>query len=246
MSKKIGKGAIGAEFNAALAAEILDRLGKMERIEDICRDEHMPKVRALQGWSMQNTEWGEKFRIAKRAQKRKTMNGEVTGQVSSVRMGRPTLYNENVVSRILERIEDGERLSQVCRTPGMPRVATVYMWSDLNPEFADKLARAKKIGAEVMASEVIEISDDQSGDWVWKQDRDGKDFSAFDHEHVQRSRLRCDNRKWFLAMTDERFRDKGQSQNVQVLQVSNQQTEVRDTNSAIDAYAEFQKLVKGE
>lgn len=195
---------------------------------------------------MQNPEWGEKFRNAKRSQKRKTVNSEEDGKVLFARMGRPTLYNDDLVCRILERIEDGERLSQVCRTPGMPRVGTVYMWADLNPDFADKLARAKKIGAEAMASEVIEISDDQSGDWYWKSTNEGTEYSAFDHEHVQRSRLRCDNRKWFLSMTDERFRDKTNNQQVLVSTQVNQQVETADPNTAIQAYEDFQKLIKGE
>lgn len=246
MAKKTGKGAIGKEFNQALADEILERLGKCERIEDICKDEHMPKVRALWGWSQTNPEWGEKFKIAKRSQRRKTFPGEASSFSSRRDIGRPTLFRPEIVERILNRLEDGENLPLICASPGMPRVRTVYDWADNNSDFSQKLARAMSILAEKYASETIEISDDQSGDWVWKQNRDGSDYSAFDHEHVQRSKLRIETRKWYASILDPRFREKAQTQQVAVVQVAQQQTITQEPQNAVEAYEAFQKLVKGE
>ncbi len=46
--------------------------------------------------------------------------------------------------------------------------------------------------ADALFDEALEIADDASGDWM--VDKDGK--KTLDHEHVQRSRLRVDTRKW--------------------------------------------------
>lgn len=45
-----------------------------------------------------------------------------------------------------------------------------------------------------MAEEINEIGDDSKEDWT-----DTKNGPVLNSEHVQRSRLRCDNRKWLLS-----------------------------------------------
>ena len=46
-----------------------------------------------------------------------------------------------------------------------------------------------------MADDIIDIGDESSDDY--KNDGDGK--TSFNKEAVMRSRLRCDNRKWYLS-----------------------------------------------
>ena len=60
--------------------------------------------------------------------------------------------------------------------------------------FSARYARARAVGLEKLADELIEIGDDSSRDWT---ERNGE--LVPDHEVVNRSRLRCDNRKWLLA-----------------------------------------------
>jgi len=76
----------------------------------------------------------------------------------------------------------------------MPDKSTVLRWlgDEENLEFRDRYARAREMQADVLFDEVLEIADDTSGDW--SEDDDGR--RIFDHEHVQRSRLRVDARKW--------------------------------------------------
>lgn len=50
-----------------------------------------------------------------------------------------------------------------------------------------------------MADDLLEIADDGTNDFVEKERPNGPKFLAFDGEHVQRSRLRVDTRKWILA-----------------------------------------------
>ena len=49
-----------------------------------------------------------------------------------------------------------------------------------------------------MADEMLEIADDGSNDWMLRKDGD-KEFYVLNGEHVQRSRLRLDTRKWLLS-----------------------------------------------
>ncbi len=59
--------------------------------------------------------------------------------------------------------------------------------------------------ADALFDEALEIADDASGDWA--VDKDGK--KTLDHEHVQRSRLRVDTRKWAAGkLAPKRYGDK--------------------------------------
>src|SRR5260370_2842775 len=62
-------------------------------------------------------------------------------------------------------------------------------------DFRDQYARAREEQADKLFREIIEIADDASGDYVTTSD--GK--TIVDHEHIQRSRLRVDARKWAAA-----------------------------------------------
>jgi len=108
--------------------------------------------------------------------------------------GRPSKYTPELAATICERIADGEPLRSVCRDAVMPDKSTVLRWlgNDENAEFRDQYARAREMQADGLFDEALEIADDVSDDWT--EDKDGK--KVFDHEHVQRSRLRVDTRKW--------------------------------------------------
>ncbi len=50
-----------------------------------------------------------------------------------------------------------------------------------------------------MADETVEISDDGRNDWMERQSEEDKERYVLNGEHVQRSRLRVDTRKWLLS-----------------------------------------------
>jgi len=77
----------------------------------------------------------------------------------------------------------------------MPARLTVFRWLAAHPDFCNQYARARELQADALAEEVLAIGDDARGDLVI--DADGK--ARTNWENVQRSRLRCDNRKWFCA-----------------------------------------------
>ena len=118
-------------------------------------------------------------------------------------MGRPTDYSDDLAGVICGRLADGESLRSICRGEGMPNIRSVMRWLSVNPEFSQQYARAREVQAESMFEEMLEIADDGRNDWVEKEQ--GK---AVDHEHVSRSKLRVDTRKWMLArMAPKKYGD---------------------------------------
>lgn len=97
-------------------------------------------------------------------------------------------------------LAEGMSLREVCRQKGMPSHGTVLNWRMAHDDFADQYARAREIGYEIMADEILEIADDGRNDWMERQlGEDGPTFFAPNHEHISRSRLRSDTRKWLLS-----------------------------------------------
>ena len=114
-------------------------------------------------------------------------------------VGRPSMCTPEVCDEIIERLSNGETLSQMCREPGMPKRTTVLKWRDKNPQFADRYARARRDQMETWSDEIIEISDNGTTDYITKVGRNGVEHEAVDQEHIQRSRLRVDTRKFLMA-----------------------------------------------
>jgi len=78
---------------------------------------------------------------------------------------------------------------------------TVRMWviQGKHPEFSAQYAQAREAQADHYFEEIFEISDDGSNDWMERNKFEGDTAVICDHEHVNRSRLRVDTRKWALA-----------------------------------------------
>lgn len=82
----------------------------------------------------------------------------------------------------------------------MPSEASVRQWAIENREgFSTQYAQARELGYQTMADELIEIADDGTNDWMLRQDKSGQTQEVVDSEHINRSRLRVDTRKWLLS-----------------------------------------------
>jgi len=82
----------------------------------------------------------------------------------------------------------------------MPDPHTVRTWVLENRDgISPRYAHARELQAEYWADEILEISDDGTNDWVERKNPNGTTYMAIDHEHVARSKLRSDNRKWLLS-----------------------------------------------
>lgn len=108
-------------------------------------------------------------------------------------------YSPEVAAEILRRLSEGETLREICRTEGYPSKGTIFRWeeADING-FADQYARARKSGWYGIADELVDVSDDARNDWMERNDPENPGWVA-NHDHIQRSKLRVDTRKWLLS-----------------------------------------------
>jgi hypothetical protein len=114
------------------------------------------------------------------------------------RPGAPSTFTQQLGDEICQRMAEGETLTEICRSPGMPAFFSVHRWAERHPEFGEAFARAREAQAHRWAEEVIEISDDSRNDWITRQTERGEEVTV-NHEHISRSKLRVDSRKWLLA-----------------------------------------------
>jgi hypothetical protein len=113
--------------------------------------------------------------------------------------GRPTLYIEALGEAICDRLADGESLHSICRDPKMPPRWTIRSWAeDESHPFARQYAHAREIGYHQLAEEILEIADDATNDYIERMTESGSQVIV-DHDHISRSRLRVETRKWILS-----------------------------------------------
>jgi hypothetical protein len=129
----------------------------------------------------------------------------------SPKMGRPTEYTPEIGKEICVRISAGESVRSITRDKHLPCAATVYNWllDKDKRDFLEQYTIARATQAEVMFEELLDIADDGTNDWMEKENKDGSSYTVLDHEHVQRSKLRVDTRKWYLSkVLPKKFGDK--------------------------------------
>lgn len=111
--------------------------------------------------------------------------------------GRPSDYNQGIADIICDLVATStDGLAKICRNnPDLPDHTTITRWRIKHEEFRTQYAQAKREQAELLAQEIIEISDDSTGDTL--TDKDGNE--RMNGEWVARSRLRVDSRKWVAS-----------------------------------------------
>jgi len=123
-------------------------------------------------------------------------------------MGRPSEFNQEIASGICERIADGESLRSICASDDMPAKSTVFKWLTQQKGFADQYAHAREAQADTLFDEMLDIADDARNDWM---ERNGKDDAGWEAngEHIQRSKLRLEARKWMAGkLRPKKYGDK--------------------------------------
>ena len=115
--------------------------------------------------------------------------------------GRPLSYTQEIADLICDRIALGESLRSICEDDTMPAQTTVYRWlrrdDDVGETFRQQYARAREDQADSLFDEMNVIADDGTNDWMEKRDQDGAIIGyQLNGEHVQRSKLRIETRKW--------------------------------------------------
>lgn len=113
--------------------------------------------------------------------------------------GRPSDYTAETAKIICMRMAEGESLREICRGDGMPGQRTVFQWLQKHSEFAQQYAKAREQLLEHWADEIVEIADDGSNDWMERENKDGSTYETVRADHINRSRLRVDTRKWLMS-----------------------------------------------
>jgi hypothetical protein len=114
-------------------------------------------------------------------------------------MGRPSEFTQEMALEICSQIMEGKSLRAICAADGMPDPRTIYRWLAANLDFSQQYARAKEDQADTLADEILNIADDSHDDYVERTREDGTKYEVIDHDHINRSRLRVDTRKWIAS-----------------------------------------------
>jgi hypothetical protein len=119
------------------------------------------------------------------------------------------MYSPELAAEVCRRMSAGESLRQLCRDPQMPCTTTVLKWARDMPEFREQYAHAREDLLAHWAQEITEIADDGSIDWIERETKSGRMLTVPDQEHINRSRLRIDARKWLLSkLAPRKYGDK--------------------------------------
>lgn len=101
-------------------------------------------------------------------------------------------------------LAEGHTLAQCVRACGFGSPAKITDWAREDEEFAARYARAMEQRTDHMAEEILSIADDGNNDWM---EREG--FVVPNYEHIQRSKLRVDARRWLMSkMLPKKYGDR--------------------------------------
>lgn len=112
--------------------------------------------------------------------------------------------SKEAIPDIIQSIMDTGNLRKSCEAHGVKH-STFLEWVAKDDELADQYARAREIGLEAMAHDILDIADDGLNDTYV----DDKGNTMTDHDVIARSRLRVDSRKWLLSkLLPKKYGDK--------------------------------------
>lgn len=118
------------------------------------------------------------------------------------KMGRPTDYTPELAERICElvAIHDMGLTRLTAEFPDLPDKSNINRWRRKYEDFRAKYAQAKCQQLEFMTEDILEIADDGKNDWMEHYDKNNECISwRVNGEHIQRSRVRIDTRKWLAS-----------------------------------------------
>jgi hypothetical protein len=110
---------------------------------------------------------------------------------------------------LCRRVSIGQSLLQACtEDKAMPGYVTALRWLQDNPDFAEAYRHAQRLRADFLFEEALTVADDARNDWMRRNDPNNPGWLA-NGEHIQRSKLRVDTRKWAAGkLNPSRYGDK--------------------------------------
>jgi hypothetical protein len=116
--------------------------------------------------------------------------------------GKNITYTVDVADALCSRMAGGRTLKDICeRDNDMPCMATVRRWAmDDTAGFRAKFILADGLKLVTWADDIIEIADDARNDWMERERKDGTIELVVNGEHIQRSKLRIETKKWLMRV----------------------------------------------
>tara|TARA_R110000824_G_scaffold55742_3_gene153347 strand:- start:331 stop:750 length:420 start_codon:yes stop_codon:yes gene_type:complete len=129
--------------------------------------------------------------------------------------GQPTKYSLELGDLICEQIATTNKgMATICKMFEIGYITHIN-WLRTHEEYLNNYVRAKKEQAQLLAEEIIEISDDRSNDLL-----DGEYGKVGNSTAVQRDKLRSDNRKWIASkLLPKKYGDKIEVENTGEIKV---------------------------
>lgn len=135
------------------------------------------------------------------------------GETKVVTEGRPPFaWTEEIEDAIMDEIMEGRSFRDFMVGEGrdhrFPSVPTFFKRLRDDEAFFKRYARAREFQADQEFEEMKEIADNSSNDWMERNDPENPGY-VFNHDHVQRSKLRIDTRKFrVVKMAPKKYGDK--------------------------------------
>lgn len=185
---QIGRTAIPGQvrYTPEVADQVTDALMIGRPLSELCKDQGMPSTNTIARWVAEDRDgFAARYRLA-----RQIGHGR-TGQIP---------YSAEMEELILGELRSGRTLTDICRDPDMPHLRSVQSWltEDRNG-FAARYKRARDIGCNIMADDMVDIADDRDHDWIVRTHKDGSTDAILDPERVSKARLRFEARRWRLS-----------------------------------------------
>ena len=128
--------------------------------------------------------------------------------------GRPIEWTpekkQSAIDDIFQKITEGNSIRHILKdNPDLPSRKTFLEWLAKDKELSSHYARICDVRSDIIFDEMMDIADDGTNDYMTKMIGDGIEIQVLNHEHIQRSKLRIDTRKWILAkMNPKKYSDK--------------------------------------
>lgn len=112
--------------------------------------------------------------------------------------GRPTDYSQELADQICEQLAMGISMRTVCKTEGMPAMATMFRWLREKEEFRQQYEKAKEESSDAMAEDLLYIADTPVMGEIKTIRPDGS-VEIKQDEMLGHRRLQIDSRKWLMS-----------------------------------------------
>lgn len=120
--------------------------------------------------------------------------------------GRPEVWTpekrQEAIDKILGRIATSrDSIATITENDEeLPSETTFFKWKREDEKLAQDYTRAKEDQADLIGEEMLDISDDSTNDYMERKNQDGETVGVqLNAEHVQRSKLRIETRKWLMG-----------------------------------------------